>query len=142
MSNLKCPFCQQELNQDNPQIIECRNDDCKKSYFMYGSKELWLELIKLMEDKDLSDKIGKLETELDRTRKALEQSEICCTEWEKQALDYKAENIALSGDLERTRKALDGAKWWLHEIVESHRYTPISTAEMALKEITALEQKD
>ena len=107
MSNLKCPFCQQELNQDNPQIIECRNDDCKKSYFMYGSKELWLELIKLMEDKDLSDKIGKLETEL-----------------------------------ERTRKALDGAKWWLHEIVESHRYTPISTAEMALKEITALEQKD
>ena len=37
----------------------------------------------------------------------LEQSEICCTEWEKQALDYKAENIALSGDLERTRKALE-----------------------------------
>lgn len=42
----------------------------------------------------------------------------------------------------RTRKALDKAKWWLHEIVENHRYTPISTAEMALKEITALEQKD
>ncbi len=34
------------------------------------------------------------------------------------------------------------AKWWLHEIVESHRCTPISTAEMALKEITALEQKN
>jgi len=47
--------------------------------------------------------------ELDRTRKELEQSEICCAEWEKQALDYKAENIALSGDLERTRKALDVA---------------------------------
>ena len=45
-------------------------------------------------------------------------------------------------ELERTRKALDKAKWWLHEIVESHRCTPISTAEMALKEITALEQKD
>ena len=44
-------------------------------------------------------------------------------------------------DLERTRKALDRAKWWLNEIVENHRYTPISTAEMALKEITALEQK-
>lgn len=42
----------------------------------------------------------------------------------------------------RIRKALDRAKWWLHEIVENHRYTPISTAEMALKEITALEQKD
>lgn len=45
-SDMKCPFCQQELNQDNPQIIECRNDDCKKSYFMYGSKELWQELIR------------------------------------------------------------------------------------------------
>lgn len=42
----------------------------------------------------------------------------------------------------RTRKALDKAKWWLNEIVENHRYTPISTAEMALKEITALEQKE
>lgn len=45
-------------------------------------------------------------------------------------------------ELIRTRKALDRAKWWLKEIVENHRYTPISTAEMALKEITALEQKD
>lgn len=44
-------------------------------------------------------------------------------------------------ELIRTRKALDKAKWWLKEIVENHRYTPISTAEMALKEITALEQK-
>lgn len=45
-------------------------------------------------------------------------------------------------ELIRTRKALDKAKWWLNEIVESHRCTPISTAEIALKEITALEQKD
>ena len=45
-------------------------------------------------------------------------------------------------ELIRTRKALDRAKWWLNEIVENHRYTPISTAEMALKEITALEQKE
>lgn len=45
-------------------------------------------------------------------------------------------------ELIRTRKVLDKAKWWLNEIVESHRCTPISTAEMALKEITALEQKD
>lgn len=48
----------------------------------------------------------------------------------------------LQKELIRTRKTLDYAKWWLNEIVESHRYTPISTAEMALKEITALEQKD
>ena len=45
-------------------------------------------------------------------------------------------------ELDRTRKALDKAIWWLNEIVENHRFTPISTAEMALKEITALEQKE
>lgn len=45
-------------------------------------------------------------------------------------------------DFIRTHKTLDRAKWWLHEIVENHRYTPISTAEMALEEITELEQKD
>lgn len=42
----------------------------------------------------------------------------------------------------RTRKVLDKAKWWLNEIVENHRYTPISTAEMALAEITALEKSE
>ena len=55
---------------------------------------------------------------------------------------YLDDLLALETELERTRKALDRAKWWLHEIVENHRYTPISTAEMALKEITTLEQKD
>lgn len=49
----------------------------------------------------------------------------------------------LQQELIRTRKALDRAKWWLNEIVENHRYTPISTAEMALKEVTAtLENKN
>ena len=52
------------------------------------------------------------------------------------------ENSNLKDELITTRKALDKAIWWLNEIVESHRCTPISTAEMALKEITALEQKD
>lgn len=50
---LKCPFCQQELNQGNPQSIECRNDDCKKSYFMYGSEELWQELIRTRKKLDI-----------------------------------------------------------------------------------------
>ena len=45
-------------------------------------------------------------------------------------------------ELITTRKAPDKAIWWLNEIVENHRFTPISTAEMALKEITALEQKE
>lgn len=80
-----------------------------------------------------------LETELDRKTKSLEQSEICCTEWEKQALDYKAENIALSGDLERTRKALDLAKdtlYWYDDNYDS------VVAQETINEITALEQKD
>lgn len=87
MSDMKCPFCQQELDMDMCGECGCPNEQCQKSVFMFGSKELWQELI-------------------------------------------------------RTRKALDKAKWWLNEIVENHRYTPISTAEMALKEITALEEKD
>lgn len=61
------------------------------------------------ENTQLKDEVEILQTELTKTKQALEQSEICCAEWEKQALDYKAENIALSGDLERTRKALDYA---------------------------------
>lgn len=48
----------------------------------------------------------------------------------------------LHEELIRTRKALDKAKWWLNEIVKNHRFTPISTAEMGLKEITELEQKN
>ena len=60
----------------------------------------------------------------------------------KENTELKDEIDRLEIELERTRKALDKAKWWLHEIVESHRCTPISTAEMALEDITALEQKD
>lgn len=37
-----------------------------------------------------------------------------------------------------TRKALDKAVWWLNEIVENHRFTPISTAEIALAEINKI----
>lgn len=59
---------------------------------------------------------SNLKDELITTRKELEQSETCCTEWEKEALDYKAENIALSGDLERTRKALEIAVDALKEL--------------------------
>lgn len=38
------------------------------------------------------------------------------------------------------QKKLNRAEWWLHEIVENHRFTPISTAEMALKELTENEE--
>ena len=55
---------------------------------------------------------------------------------------YFDDLLACEQELYRTRKILDKAIWWLNKIVENHRFTPISTAEMALKEITALEQKD
>ena len=38
-------------------------------------------------------------------------------------------------ELITTKKKLDRAIWWLNEIVENHRFTPISTAEKALAEI-------
>ena len=41
-------------------------------------------------------------------------------------------------ELDRTRKALDKAIWWLNEIVKNHRFTPISTAEKALAEINEI----
>ena len=109
---------------------------------MYVNRWCYLDdLIALeTENKDVSDKIGKLETELEKTHKELEQSETCCTEWEKQALDYKAENIALSGKLERTHKALDVAVDTLHWYDDNYDSV---VARNTLDEIkTALKQKD
>ena len=135
MSDMECPFCNKPLQPTLRQSDEywCENYDCPGTNIEWvGSQKLWQELI--------------------RTRKALEQSEICCTEWEKQALDYKAENIALSGDLERTRKALEiavgaiknateylGNQEPLVDVMAMNLHTDLSKA---LAEITALEQKD
>lgn len=51
-------------------------------------------------------------------------------------------NMELRDQLETERVRADKyhqkynkAIWWLHEIVENHRFTPISTAEKALKEL-------
>lgn len=71
---MKCPFCQQELRKDQDGFYTCYTDNCGCMKYggngASGSESLWLALIHTR--KDLSDKIGKLETELDRTRKALE----------------------------------------------------------------------
>lgn len=48
---------------------------------------------------------------------------------------FEARIEVLEEELERTKKQLDRAIWWLNEIVTNHRFTPISTAEKALKEI-------
>lgn len=41
---------------------------------------------------------------------------------------------------ERLEKQYARAKWWLNEIVKNHRYTPISTAEKALKDLEEFEK--
>ena len=121
MTDMKCPVCGSYLHKiPVKEAWVCGTHDTKDE--LYGSKALWQELI--------------------RTRKTLEQSEICCTEWEKQALDYKAENIALSGDLERTRKALDAAIRRLDQMTWGCDSSDAEHLLKEIKEITTQEQKD
>ena len=118
MSDMKCPFCQQELeiNDLDVQLLGCENQNCKHSihYDTVGTKELWQELIKLMENKDLSDKIGKLETELDRTRKALDVA----------------------------KDTIRHADWFFDGDYNVDGKTMHNEIKCAIKGITALEQKD
>ena len=45
MSDMKCPFCQQELKYDSwNEVYMCRNPNCKH-LLGFGTKELWQELI-------------------------------------------------------------------------------------------------
>lgn len=47
MSDMKCPFCQQELKiaGEHTTIMSCFNGDCKGSG-LYGEKAFWQELIR------------------------------------------------------------------------------------------------
>lgn len=68
----------------------------------------------------------------------------CCSDWEKHALDYKAENIALSGELERTRKALDVATDFIR-FVNTSRHADGALAAMAickLNKITSITKQE
>ena len=69
MSNLKCPFCQQELVKDTPFAWNCPNEECAETDMMWGTANIWQELIKLMEEKE-------------RTRKALDVAVDTCTPYE------------------------------------------------------------
>lgn len=76
-NNLKCPFCQQELKElyvnGNSVGFRCKNKNCPETNIMCGTKMLWQALIDTKKKlDDLSDKNGKLKTELDCTRKALD----------------------------------------------------------------------
>ena len=116
---MKCPFCQQELEKYYWNDLECYAcpDLTCDGYYMTATKDMWQEL--------------------DRTRKALDESEHCCTEWEKQALDYKAENIKISTALDVAVDALD--RMAIHDSI----YDIIARNAMKrINEIKALEQKD
>lgn len=51
-----------------------------------------------------------------------------------------ANNILLKQQLATVEQQYAKAKWWLNEIIKNHRFTPISTAEMALKDLEELEK--
>ncbi len=67
----------------------------------------------------------------DKAERLEKENEAMREEFEVWHGNYKCE----VEEKERLQKQLDRAKWWLKEIVENHRYTPITTAEMALKEL-------
>lgn len=76
-NDMKCPFCQQDLckfgkiEKDHTRTIQ--GAYCPHCKIKDSDIKLWQELIRTeTENKDLSDKIGKLETELEKTRKALD----------------------------------------------------------------------
>ena len=90
MSDMKCPLCKTGNVKEyiDPPYYVCDNQYCP-SY-----------------DETDTSEYDTLIT----TRKALDESEHCCTEWEKQALDYKAENIKLSTALDVAVDALYASK--------------------------------
>ena len=55
MSDIKCPFCQQELKiaGEHTTIMSCFNGDCKGSG-LYGEKEFWQELIRTRKALDVA----------------------------------------------------------------------------------------
>ena len=54
MSELKCPFCNSELDMDMCGECGCPNEQCQKSVFMFGSEELWQELIRTRKALDVA----------------------------------------------------------------------------------------
>lgn len=60
--------------------------------------------------------------------------------WEEYADELKAELAKVKKQLAIAEQRYAKAKWWLNEIVKNHRFTPISTAEKALKGLEELEK--
>ena len=58
MSDMKCPFCQQELRKIHPTYVIC--DNCR----ITGDKELWQELIRTRKALDVAiEELTKIKTD-------------------------------------------------------------------------------
>lgn len=69
MSDMKCPFCQQELKYDAwNEVYMCRNPNCKH-LLGFGTKELWQELMRTKKQLDVAVDALK---EIDKTRCAVD----------------------------------------------------------------------
>ena len=74
-SELKCPFCQTELDMDMMGEISCPNDSCKESVFLVGTEDMWQALIQAKQDLERAEvMIADLNTILDITRAKYAQS--------------------------------------------------------------------
>ena len=51
---MKCPFCNSELDMNMGGECGCPNEQCQKSVFMFGSEELWQELIRTRKALDVA----------------------------------------------------------------------------------------
>ncbi len=74
MTEIKCPFCQQELKQDYTGVMYCCNKDCKKSADWFGSFVLWKKLIDTKKKLDICE--GALEEYKDWFNKSQERLKI------------------------------------------------------------------
>lgn len=128
MTKLKCPFCQQEMVipkekvRKGIQCCVCRNPKCEFDGWHFPVKIINI-LINTKELLDIEDAEHSMcHTQMLKTTEKLERT--------KKKLDD------LSDKNEKLKYKFDRTIWWLKEIVENHRFTPISTAEKALEELT------
>lgn len=81
------------------------------------------------------DDYAALVTELKNRRRTVTKRNKKIKKLEQQ-LQLISESLAIQS------KLYARAKWWFKEIESNHRFTPISTAEMALKDLERMESDD
>lgn len=103
------------------------------------------EVIKVYERKDkqatetsiayneLAEENAKLKEIIEKDKKVFAESRMFPTH-------LMGEDFPVKYDIDKLKELLKRAKWWLNEIVKNHRFTPISTAEKALKDLEELEK--